>query len=65
MKNITKNWKTSLVALIGIANLALFTGLLLAKEIDVTGYAVGVGTISSSLGVLTSLFAKDGDKTGV
>lgn len=65
MKSLRKNWKTSLVALMGCVSLIVCLVMLFMKKIEAQDFAVAMSSIGMFIGVMIGIFAKDGDKTGV
>lgn len=65
MKSLRKNWKTSLVALMGCVSLVVCLAMLFMNKIEAQDFAVAMSSIGMFIGVMIGIFAKDGDKTGV
>ena len=65
MKSVRKNWKTSIVAIVGVLSLAVNIVLLYLGKITATDFGIIMSSIGTFLLVLIGLFAKDGDKTGI
>lgn len=65
MKSVRKNWKTSLIACVGVVSLVVNIVLLYMGKITATDFGIVMSSIGTFLLVLIGLFAKDGDKTGI
>jgi predicted membrane-bound spermidine synthase len=59
-----KNWKTSLVGIIGIIFLVVGLSLVIAKVITFNDLVQSLALVATFLGALAAFFAKDHNVTG-
>ena len=59
------SWKTTMVGIIGLVLAIILIVLVYLKIISMSDFAVGLASLSTFLGIILSVFAKDSDKTGL